>query len=298
METAFLYLSTLNTDSTFLTDASTRQSFERELSTLIDANTAVTALFHDTAKSSSSSSTADSALTLAKKFDIIAKHSTTTTTTTTTPSCRFTRRDLIEQIHIYNKYNQLPLAQLSYTLRDDADADEKKDNDEDDRTRLVISGTLKIYWNLKSQLRIASKWTRALASNEHFTPVHELNERKSKPVSSRDDSSLASSSPSVLDQSDDSPTTSPLSKGRSQTVRLRPGRQKKQRPALVLPHKSGQNTTNATTSADAEPTADGEEQMFIPSYGSASTIHIDNATTCRAAIAILLDKFHVPDICV
>ena len=33
--------------------------------------------------------------------------------------------------------------------------------------------------------------------------------------------------------------------------------------------------------------------MFVPSYGSVSSICIDNAITCLKAISILFDKFHV-----
>lgn len=35
--------------------------------------------------------------------------------------------------------------------------------------------------------------------------------------------------------------------------------------------------------------------MFVPNYGSVSSICIDNSTTCLKAISILFDKFQVLD---
>lgn len=35
------------------------------------------------------------------------------------------------------------------------------------------------------------------------------------------------------------------------------------------------------------------EQMFVPNYGSMSSICVDNKTTCLKAIKILLEKFHI-----
>lgn len=149
---------------------------------------------------------------------------------------------------------------------------------------LSIKGLIKIHWNLKQPIRLEStagssevSETDSLHSSASdaslsfkATPLKDLNEKKQNQTSWDD----------TYDKS--STNSSPNSLFRSQTVKYRPNKWK--RTPLVASKDTG-DKTNQTT--------DSTESMFVPSYGSVSSICINNRTTCLEAISILFDKFHV-----
>lgn len=170
------------------------------------------------------------------------------------------KRDLTEQIKLFNKYNRNQRTNLTYEF----------DKNASDSSEIKIQGLLKIHWNLKNPIKLLSSPSDDSSNNEQIqnsfrtTSIKHLNEKR-KQQTGWDDSSL-----SKTDQFDTQ------SLFRSQTVKCKPTKSKT-RPAL-------------NSMVDIEK---NESEMFVPNYASVSNICIDNQITCIEAIKILLEKYQV-----
>lgn len=160
---------------------------------------------------------------------------------------------------MYNKYNNSKFTELNYELKEDL---------------LLVSGLLKIHWNLKQPIQLSTvneelgEINSSLKSEKYTnfkaTLIPNFNRQ-----SCLDDSSLNKKIDKTLNESDGQ-------SGRAHTVKCKPNKWK--RPSL-----------NKECNIDKE----NEFQNFIPAYASVSSIRIDNTTTCLEAIRILLEKYHI-----
>lgn len=173
---------------------------------------------------------------------------------------------------------------------------------------------LKIHWNLKNPIKISLNDTQtprtitSTSSNNNFnnqfinnkqdsfkaTSVKDLNEKKCW-----DDSSLLRN---VALSNDESKNKVP----RSQSVKCNPNKWKRA-PLTNMSEPKESIVENVEDEVNLffnfkyiEPFSKIErqikDQMFIPSYGSMSSVCIESHTTCAGAIKILLEKFHVKNV--
>ncbi|RMZ93035.1 ras association domain-containing 2 isoform X1, partial [Brachionus plicatilis] len=143
-----------------------------------------------------------------------------------------------------------------------------------DETDIEIIGYVKIHWNLKKPIKLSDK----------SIEMGELNEK--------DDSYSSFKATSVRDLKkkreqislDDtfSKTSTKMSENffRNQTVRVKSLTKSSIRGSILHDDL-------------LEEKKSAKDEMFLPSYGSASNICVDNKTTCYKAIKILLEKFHI-----
>ena len=157
---------------------------------------------------------------------------------------------------------------------------------------------LKIHWQLKNHIKISLNDSQVNANevihnkqdNFKATSVRDLNEKKCW-----DDSSLLRNA----SLSDDSLKKQSL---RSQSVKYKPNKWKRTQLSNMNPTESIQENLEEEVNFEFIQTLEKsffynllnkKEQMFIPSYGSMSSICIESQTFCSSAIKILLEKFHV-----
>jgi Ras association domain-containing protein 2/4 len=247
-------MATLNDTSKDETAA--KFSFELEFSSLIlnsNLSTAVDSLLLKHSQSLPK---------LSDQIDLISSH----TTKSNNSICPFSSRDLIEQIHLFNKYNRSKLTELKYEL---VDSDHQ----------IKIFGVLKIHWNLKQPIKIPINRNNVATSYKQdsftATAVKDLNKGKK---------SFDDSSPLLKDNPKERSTLS----SRSHTVKCKPNKWKRTPISNVIKVSEDQ-----LKSGNAREEENEECQMFIPSYGSMSSICIESKTSCESAIQILLDKFHI-----
>lgn len=139
---------------------------------------------------------------------------------------------------------------------------------------IEIIGYVKIHWNLKKPIKLSD---RSIEMNE-------LNENDSsyssfKATSVRD---LKKKRQQISFDDTFSKVSAKVSENffRNQTVKVKSMSKSSKRSSIL--QDDLEEEENAT-----------RDEMFLPSYGSASNICVDNKTTCWKAIKILLEKFHI-----
>ncbi|CAF0839497.1 unnamed protein product [Brachionus calyciflorus] len=166
----------------------------------------------------------------------------------------------VEQIKIFNKYNQSKFNQLKYKISPD-------------ENEIEISGFIKIHWNLKNPIKLSGSSSETLNENDadlyssfKATSIKDLNQKKKAQVSFYD----------TLSKTDSKTAKSFF---RNQTVKAKAS--------------STRGSILTSEFLKVDKSVKTEDEMFIPSYGSTSSICVDNKTTCLKAIKILLEKFHI-----
>ena len=155
-----------------------------------------------------------------------------------------------------------------------------------------MKSMLKIHWNLKNPIKLDvvnepvanntngttdEDITRHLFVNDFkTTSIKDLNQKKQLQMGWDDTYSSTSSK-------DRSISSSSSGRFKSQTVKCRPTQWKR---STFLRDEDREELKKKESAND-------EDQMFVPSYGSVSSICINSNTTCSKAIKILLEKFHV-----
>ncbi|CAF1566004.1 unnamed protein product [Rotaria sp. Silwood1] len=188
-------------------------------------------------------------------------------------------KSFIERVHLYNEYNQKKTSHLTIV---------EKDN------KMYISGMLRIYWNIKTPIKLKSGQSIPLGLYPKSLGIYEMNDEKifhdndneqqqSKNLDTvckrlcYDDTILTK-----LSLNDDNDSNQIANLRRVQTIRVSSNQRKTLRVTLPSFIQSSND--------------DDEARSFIPAKDSMTTVYINSETTVNETISLLFSKHFIEEL--
>ncbi|CAF0856476.1 unnamed protein product [Rotaria sordida] len=226
--------------------------------------------------SSSSSITTTTNDNSPKKDEVLINNDPSTNSATRYGSMK----SFIERVHLYNEYNQKKTSHLTII---------EKDN------KIRVSGMLRIYWNIKTPIKLKSGQSIPLGLYPKSLGIYEMSDEKmindndneqqqSKNLDSvckrlcYDDTILTK-----LSLTDDNDPNQIANLRRVQTIRVPSNQRKTLRVSLPSFIQSSNND-------------DDEARSFIPAKDSMTTVYIDSETTVNETISLLFSKHFIEEL--